>query len=174
MSNINTEQIISSAIPIRPCPHCAAMADLRRFGDPALFGVRCRSCRAGFDPIHFSEASALIAWNQRRGTASAFGGRATKGLTSAKKRRSSRANLALARRSKQMIAIRAKTDEAIALLRPYREAEQRELDAQREHSSARLAALVPRLEADPRLRGRMEFLKSRPAHAEPGPVFKRA
>jgi hypothetical protein len=73
-----------------------------------------------------------------------------------------------------MKSIRAETDETIARLRPYREAEQRELEAQREHTSARLVALLPRLEADPRLRGMMEFLKSRPAHAELGPVFQRA
>lgn len=69
-----------------------------------------------------------------------------------------------------MIAIRAKTDEAIARLRPYREAEQRELDAQREHSSARLAALLPRLEADPGLRGMVEILKPRLSHAGPVPL----
>jgi len=73
-----------------------------------------------------------------------------------------------------MIAIRAKTSEAIARLRPYREAEQRELGVLSERTRARLAALMPRLEADPSLRSMVELLKSRLAHVEPGSVDRKA
>lgn len=45
----------------------------------------------------------------------------------------------------------------------------RELDALIGRTSARFAALLPRLEADPGLRGMVEILKPRLAHAGPGP-----
>jgi hypothetical protein len=66
-----------------------------------------------------------------------------------------------------MIAIRTKTDEAVARLRSYREAEQRELDALSEETSVRLAALLPRIEADPVLKGMVAVLK-RPHEAANG------
>jgi hypothetical protein len=168
MTNIITTTVSGPAIPIRACPFCGSQAPLVVAHDHIRRGIQCSGCPACVPPICGTDWEALFRWNRRSGGAAAAGGRATKGLTSAKKRRSSRANLALARQSKQMIAIRAKTDEAIARLRPYREAEQRELDAQREHSSARLAALLPRLEADSGLRGMAELL--RPRLAQPGPT----
>lgn len=170
----NTTTTVSSSVQLRVCPYCASVADLHRSGDPPLYGVQCRGCRAGFEPIHPAEALALIAWNRRSGGVAAAGGRATRGVSTARKRRAARANLALARRSKQMIAIRAKTSEAIARLRPYREAEQRELGVLSERTRARLAALMPRLEADPSLRSMVELLKSRLAHVEPGSVDRKA
>lgn len=161
MTNVITTTVSGPAIPIRACPFCGSQARLVVAHDHVRRGIQCSGCPACVPPICGNDWEALLRWNRRSGGVSAAGGRGTRGLSTARKRRSSRRNLALARQSKQMIAIRAKTDEAIARLRPYREAEQRELDAQRGHTSARLVALLPRLEADPRLRGMMELLKSR-------------
>jgi len=170
MSNINTEQIISSPIRLRVCPFCAAVADLRRSGDPPLFGVRCRGCRAGFEPIHPSEASALIAWNQRRGSVSALGGRSTRGRTSAKKLRACRRNFKAARKAKALKMMRSNIEHSASLLRAARQVEMDEAQAAAAERRARLAALLPRLEADPGLCGMVELFKPRLAHAGHGTV----
>lgn len=160
MSNIIIATTVSgSAIPIRPCPFCGSEARLVVVHDQVRRAVQCSNCCASIPPTSGSEFEALFRWNRRSGSIAAAGGHATRGLTSAKKRRSSRANLVLARRSKQMKANRIKTDDAIAQLRPYREAERRELEVQAARTRARLAALLPRIEADPILKGMVGVLK---------------
>jgi hypothetical protein len=159
MTNIISRTISGPAIPIRPCPFCGSQARLVVAHDQVHRGIQCAGCPACVPPICDTDWDALFRWNRRSGGGSAAGGRATRGISTPKKRRAARANLALARRSKQMIAIRAKTNEAIARLRPYREAEQRELETQAAWSRARLTALLPRLEADPVLKGMVGVLK---------------
>lgn len=159
MTNIISNTVSGPAIPIRACPFCGSQARLVVAHDHVRRGIQCSGCPACVPPICDTDWEALFRWNRRSGGAAAAGGRATRGISTPKKRRSSRANLALARRSKQMIAIRTKTDEAVARLRSYREAEQRELDALSEETSARLAALLPRLEGDPILKGMAGVLK---------------
>jgi hypothetical protein len=129
MTNIITNTVSGSAIPIRVCPFCGSEARLVVGHDQVRRGIQCSGCPACVPPICDTDWDALFRWNRRSGGAAAAGGRATRGISTARKRRASRANLALARQSKQIIAIRTKTDEAVARLRPYREAEQRELDA---------------------------------------------
>lgn len=170
MTNIITTTVSGPAIPIRDCPFCGSPAQLVVAHDQVRRGIQCSGCPACVPPICDTDWDALFRWNRRSGGAAAAGGRATRGISTARKRRASRANLALARQSKQMIAIRTKTDEAVALLKPYREAEERELDAMKEQTSARIAALIPLLESDPGLRGMVEILKPRLSHAGPAPL----
>jgi hypothetical protein len=165
MTNIISNTVSVPSIPIRPCPFCGSQARLVVALDQMRRGIQCSGCPACVPPICGNDWEALLRWNRRSGGVSAAGGRATRGISTARKRRSARANLALARQSKQMIAIRTKTDEAFARLRIYRDAEQRELDALSEETSARLAALLPRLEADPILKGVLGVLKC--PHEEP-------
>lgn len=160
MSNIIIATTVSgSAIPIRPCPFCGSEARLVAVHDQVRRAVQCSNCCASIPPTSGSEFEALFRWNRRSGGAAAAGGRATKGLTSAKKRRASRANLALARQSKRLKAIRAETDSVIVQLRPFREAEGQVLQELAAETSARLAALLPRIEADPVLKGMVGVLK---------------
>lgn len=170
MTNIITTTLSGSAIPIRPCPFCGSEARLVVVHDQVRRAVQCSNCCASIPPTSGSEFEALFRWNRRSGGIAGAGGRATKGISTARKRRSARANLALARQSKQMIDIRAKTDETVTRLRSYREAEQRELDALSEETSARLAALLPRLEADPILKGMAGVLKRPHEEAEGQPT----
>lgn len=170
MTNIISNTVSVPTIPIRPCPFCGSQARLVVALDQIRRGIQCSGCPACVPPICGTEWEALFRWNCRSGGVSAAGGRGTRGLSTARKRRSARANLALARQSKQMIAIRTKTDEAVARLRSYREAEQRELDALSEETSARLAALLPRLEGDPILKRTAGVLKRPHEEAEGQPT----
>jgi hypothetical protein len=158
MNDITTNVSRNSSIPIRACPFCGSQARLV-VHDQVRRAVQCSNCSASVPTTSGTEFEALFRWNSRSSGAAAAGGRATKGLTSAKKRRSSRANLALARRSKQMKAIRAKTDAVIVQLRPFRDAEGQVLQELAAETSARLAALLPKIEADPVLKGMVGVLK---------------
>jgi hypothetical protein len=165
MTNNITTAVSGPTIPIRACLFCGSEARLVVGHDQVRRGIQCSGCSACVPPICDTDWDALFRWNRRSGGAAAAGSRATRGISTPRKRRSARANLALARQSKQMIAIRTKTDEAVARLRLYRDAEQGELDALSEETSARLAALLPRLEADPILKGVLGVLKC--PHEEP-------
>lgn len=158
MSNIIDNTGSTIEVPLRPCPFCGSPGRRVVADDQVHLGVECSACSACIPATH-TEFEALFRWNRRSGGIAGAGGRATKGISTARKRGSSRANLALARQSKQMMAIRAETEEAVARLRPCREAEQRELEAQAAWSRARLTALLPRLAADPVLKEMVGVLK---------------
>ncbi len=57
------------------------------------------------------------------------------------------------------IKLRAEAEDAIAQLRPLREAEQLRLEELAAGSRAQLAALLPQIEAHPVLRGTVELLE---------------
>lgn len=111
MSDIDNKTIASTTIPIRPCPFCASEAQIVTADDPVRYGVQCPACRALFLPIYKSEAEALMRWNRRSG--SVAGGRGTRGISTAKKRRASRKNLAAAREAKKIFRIKSETEDAI-------------------------------------------------------------
>src|SRR5512137_445137 len=112
-----------SSIPIRPCPFCGSRAELVLAHDQVRRGIQCSACSACVPPVHRSEFEAMMRWNRRSGGVAAAGGRATRGLRSRRKLPAAKRNLKVARKAKQIKRIRAKTDEAVARLRPYREAE---------------------------------------------------
>ena len=151
-----------SSIPIRPCPFCGSEAQLVLAHDHVRRGIQCSVCSACAPPLHRSEFEALARWNRRSGGVPAAGGRATRGLSTARKRRASRRNLALARQSKLLKRVRAKTDEAVARLRPYREAERLRLEALAARSRSRL-------EADPVLSGLAKLVRPGQGYEEPSP-----
>jgi hypothetical protein len=88
---------------------------------------------------------AVNAWCRRKGTASAVGGKSTRGKTSWRKGRSSRRNLRKARHTLQLKPIMRAVELAHGKLRPYREKELAEARALAEESRADLAALEPRI-----------------------------
>jgi hypothetical protein len=91
--------------------------------EPTRYGVRCVACRTYLLPNLERVDLAVMAWNRRDGTPAASGGRATKCVSTAKKRRASRRNLALARAAKKVIKIQADTEDVMAQLKPIRQAE---------------------------------------------------
>ena len=111
-----------TSIPIRRCPFCGSEAHLVTAGQ-IRYGVQCSVCRACFLPVHRNQAEALMLWNRRSGGVSAAGGRATKGVSTTKKRRASRRNLALARKARRLVRIKSDTEDTMALLGPIRQAE---------------------------------------------------
>jgi hypothetical protein len=159
MSNIISNTVSGPAIPIRVCPFCGSEGALVVAPDQVRRGIQCSGCPACVPPICGNDWEALLRWNRRSGGAAAAGGRAARGISTARKRRASRANLALARRSKQIKAIRTKTDSVIVQLRPFREAEGQVLQELAAETNARLASLLPRIEADPVLKGMVGVLK---------------
>jgi Lar family restriction alleviation protein len=159
MDYIYNKTATGCSIPIRPCPFCGSEAQLVLAHDQVRRGIQCSACSACVPPLHKSEFEAMMRWNRRSGGVAGAGGRATRGISTAKKRRACRKNLTLARKAKLLIRLKAKTDAAIAQLRSYREAEGRELEELARRSRSRIAALLPLFDADPGLRGLAELLE---------------
>lgn len=126
------------SVPIRPCPFCGSDAQLVLDHDQVRRGIQCSASSASVPPLHWNEFEALARWNRRSGGVAAAGGRATRGFRSRRKLAAAKRNLKLAREAKKLIRIKAKTDEAVARLRPYREAERLRLDALAARSRSRL------------------------------------
>jgi hypothetical protein len=135
---------------LKACPFCAGRAELVIAHDPVRYGVRCVACRVYFLPNLETREEALARWNRR--VAGTAGGRATKGLTSRRKRRAARRNLRTARKQKQLQRIRAEVDKLMTQLKSARQVEMAEIKAMVEQSRAKLAAMEPRIQADPILR----------------------
>jgi len=159
MTDITNKTTSGLAIPIRACPFCGSEAQLVLAHDQVRRAVQCSNCSASVPPTSGTEFEALARWNRRSGGVAAAGGRATRGLRSRRKLAAARRNLALARQSKLLKRVRAKTDEAVAQLRSYREAEGRELEELARRSRSWIAALLPLLDADLGLRGLAELLE---------------
>ncbi len=98
-------------------------------------------------------------WNRRSGGVAAAGGRATRGISTAKKRRASRRNLALARQSKELTKVKTETEHSVSLLRAARQAEINEAQAAAAASRARLMDREAQILADPLLRQVYALLK---------------
>ena len=157
-----TKATAGCSIPIRPCPFCGSPAQLVLDHDHVRRGIQCSVCSACVPPLHRSEFEAMARWNRRSGGVAAAGGRATLGLRSRRKLAAAKRNLVLARRAKKIIRLKAKTDDAVARLRPYREAEGRELEELARRSRSRL-------EADPALSRLLNLVRPGQDYEEPGP-----
>lgn len=113
--------MVSSTTPIRRCPFCGSPGQLVGASGSG-FGICCGQCGVFFPAIH-TQVVAITLWNKRRGTASAAGGRATLGVSTAKKRRAARTNLRLARNALKLKRLRAKVELLMPQLRAAREAQ---------------------------------------------------
>jgi hypothetical protein len=156
------DQTAKPALALKCCPFCGGGAEMTTalFDEPR-HGVHCPPCRVGLFPVYETQAAAVALWNWRNGTASASGGRATRGLRSRRKLAAAKRNLKLARKAKQIKRVRAKTDEAVARLRPYREAERLRLEALAARSRSRL-------DADPALSRLLNLVRPGQGYEEPG------
>ena len=152
-------------IPVRSCPFCGDDPVLIHAND--RYGIQCR-CGVSFPPVYVSEVLTLIHWNRRSGGVAAAGGRSTKGISSARKRRASRRNLALARKAKRLYRLKEQIEASIALLRPIREKQITQAEAAAAENRARLSDRVAQIMADPPLRQAYALLRPIHAHVEPG------
>jgi hypothetical protein len=160
-------QASPSAPALKVCPFCASPAQLNHHaGDPPRFGVTCIECRASVPTIYPTQDAASAAWGRRRGTASASGGRATKGVMTRRKRRACRANLVLARTKKKINRLRAGVLAAMPILQLARRVEIAEAEAAASQYRARLKVWEPQILADPFLKAIYELFPSRSAGDE--------
>ncbi len=153
--------IIPIASVVKRCPCCAARGVLTQAQGQSKFGARCNGCPLTFPEVYNTRESAITAWSLRRGSVSAAGGRATKGKSSWRKRRSCRKNLRLARKRKKLKWMRDRVDTIITWLKPHREVEMAEMRAALAKSWAELAVLEPLIRQYPDLSELLDWLKSR-------------
>ena len=135
----------AAPVTIKTCPFCASAASLAEAGSPPRFGVRCGGCQVRVSEIYQSREEALAAWGQRRGTASYFGGRATKGLTTRRKNAACRKNLRRAREKKRLNALWRKILTNIEIARSYRQEQANWATHQAMKSRERLRVLMDSL-----------------------------
>ncbi len=156
---------VSIATIVKPCPFCAGHGYVTKVPGCKRFGARCDDCQANFPEVYETPETAVDAWCQRRGTASAAGGRATKGKLSWRKGRACRRNLRRAREQKKLKWIRAKVDIMIPWLRALRAVEMAEMDEADAENRAWLKERESVIIADPVLRQMYDLLPSRRAGA---------
>ena len=109
-------QTDEQAIHFKLCPFCSRSAHPIQLNDGFAFLVECTGCKVRSPTTYPSVLAAAGWWNQRAGTPSAFGGRATRGISTKRKRASSRRNLRRARWVKKCRRL-ADRFELICLLR---------------------------------------------------------
>ena len=162
MSNVTNKTVYQQKIskPIRSCPFCGYPAEL--VGSTARYGIRCYGCSVFLPAIHSTPEQAIALWHIRRGTASAAGGRATRGLSSRKKRRACRRNLRRARQARALLRSMEK-------LRSARAEELREAEQALAKSRAKLKALEPAIMANPALAELYDLIRHRDSvhHSNP-------
>lgn len=105
-------------IKLKACPFCAGLAQIIPAGDGTDFTAQCSVCEATAPGCYVSELTAAAAWNQRCGSPSAAGGKATRGISTKRKRASSKRNL---RRARWVHRCRKMADrfQCVCLLRNY-------------------------------------------------------
>ena len=101
------DSITLVAYLIKPCPFCAGRAVVTENIDREVFSIECCGCSLQFMNVFKSFEEAALMWCRRRSTVSAAGGRATRGLSTRKKRRACRRNLRRARKMKKLKWIRS-------------------------------------------------------------------
>jgi len=146
------------------CPFCSARCEFVDDCDSQRIGVRCATCGASVPATHATREQATRTWNQRHGSPKSLatiGGAATKGVSTARKRTSSRRNLRKARKQKRLNQVKAKIEESYARLQDARKAEAAEIEAASARSRSRLAQLAPMILADPTLRQIHDLLLQR-------------
>jgi hypothetical protein len=161
MTAIDFDRVALIATALRPCPFCACRGLLTRTAGHDKFGVRCCGCEACLPEIHLSPEYAIGAWSLRRGTASYYGGKSTKGISSRQKRRACRRNLKKARNAKFFKRLLAQNEEKWVLLKKLRQEEMAEAQEQAALSRARLKILGPKIFADPQLSRFYRLLQNR-------------
>src|SRR5260370_24872330 len=85
--------IFPIATMLNVCPFCCGRGLLTWAADTKKYGVLCCGCPTRFPEIFQTWDDAIAGWSSRKGTASAFGGRATAGKTSRRKSRAAKSNL---------------------------------------------------------------------------------
>jgi hypothetical protein len=174
MNFIFTQAVAAITIPIRPCPFCGSKAEFVSGEDQFCRGIQCPACSACLPPVNGDEFQALARWNRRSGSAAAAGGRATRGISTAKKRQASRRNLELARQAKAVMKINSEVSDSIAILKEARRAEIEDVEAIAAERRARLKHREGQIMADPHLRQLYGLLKPVPrAHLEGDGASKR-
>jgi hypothetical protein len=149
-SEPSNDDIASIEAPFKLCPLCGNPAEIvgaTGYG----FGIRCRGCGVSYPAIYKTRDEVVALWNRRSGTASAFGGRATKGKCSRRKLRAARRNLRKAREQKQLKGIYARIEALMPQLQEARAVELAEAEKALAESRTKLKALEPAIMADPAL-----------------------
>ena len=108
---------------LKQCPCCNGTAALNPSAGRSLFYAECTEC--GLQTLPGVAIAVTNCWNARRGTVSAFGGRATKGLRSKRKFWSSKRNLRKARQAKALKRLRPRIQQTVQELSRLRQAEAR-------------------------------------------------
>lgn len=154
MTTINSsppDQAAATSTPSpKRCPFCNGQAEVVGACGQG-FGVRCAGCGVLFPAIYRTCDEVIALWAKRAGIPSWFGGKATKGISTRRKRRACRRNLKKARQRKQIKRIRADTEAIMPQLQAARAPELADLQAAAAQSRARLKALEPIIMADPQL-----------------------
>lgn len=149
---------IQIASIIKPCPFCSGHACITTAAEPGMFSVRCGGCSVALMETYENPESAVAAWRQRRGTASAAGGRSTRGKCSWRKRRSCKRNLRLARRRKKLKQITANLLITLPWVQALRKFERAETEAEKARAWASLKEMEPAVMSTPSLRPYYKFL----------------
>lgn len=101
---ITTEHLkCAIATATKKCPFCGNVGLVYHNDSARGIAIRCKGCTATFARSFPTLQEALRLWSLRLGTASAAGGRATRGTCSRKKRKTCRRNLKLARDRKKIL-----------------------------------------------------------------------
>lgn len=111
---------------LKQCPCCNGTAALNPSAGRSLFYAECTEC--GLQTLPGVAIAVTNCWNARRGTVSAFGGRATKGLRTKRKFWSSKRNLKIARRVKALKRLHPRIQRAVEELAWLRQGEANELE----------------------------------------------
>src|ERR1035438_8409471 len=143
-----TDETFSLKPILKQCPFCSGQAKVTTTLKPLRYGVDCSDCPAEIPALLLTQGVAIRLWNRRSGMASAFGGRATKGKSSWRKRRACRRNLRIARRKKKLKQIRTHVDVVVSWLKEFRAGELAEMQAAVAQGWEELKVLEPVIMAD--------------------------
>lgn len=175
MTTINSsppDQAAATSTPSpKRCPFCNGQAEVVGACGQG-FGVRCAGCGVLFPAIYRTCDEVIALWAKRAGIPSWFGGKATKGISTRRKRRACRRNLKKARQRKQLKRIRDNAEALMPQLQAMRHKELAEAELAVAQSRARLKAHEPQILADPLLRQVYALLKHPQANKEQGRVVK--
>jgi hypothetical protein len=157
-TDINGAEVLATTLKL--CPFCGSRGHVVRSANQSKFGVRCVQCAGGIPDTHLTLDLAISAWCQRRGTCAAAGGRATKGKSSWRKRRSSRRNLRFARKRKKLKLLKTRFEILAVQLKEFRAMEKTQLEAEIANDRAWLQKIAPLIAGDHVLAPILALLKS--------------
>jgi Lar family restriction alleviation protein len=99
----------------KPCPHCGCTnpeAVHQNNSEEVRHSVACPNCGAS-SGLRSTEEEAVDAWNRRHEMVSAAGGRATRGISTKKKRRACRRNLKKARAERYRLRLNREVERVL-------------------------------------------------------------